>query len=169
MGDTASDPAAQEEWLRACFRRPGDYYFLIETENKIPLGAYGIYDIQGDSAESGRWVMRPDVPAAIPHAILAFEVAFDRLKLRELRARTISTNRTVLSLNAKMGFHQTKIEPNAQKIGGQPVDQVHFVLRREDWLPRREKLLPLAEMAARQIRQWAAAQPGSQVTTSNPL
>jgi RimJ/RimL family protein N-acetyltransferase len=158
LGDSATDTAAQETWLRAYFQRPGDYYFIVETLGKIALGAYGIYDLQGDSAESGRWVMRPDVPAAIPHAMIAFETAFGSLNLRELRAKTVSSNQSVLSLNAKFGFKQLRVEPNSQIIGGKPVDQIHFALHREDWLARREKLLPLAILAERQVKEWEKAQ-----------
>ncbi len=101
----------QESWLRAYFERQGDYYFIIETLGGIAVGAYGIYDVAGASAESGRWIIRPDVPAAIPSAMQAFEIAFEKLGLRELRVKTVSTNRSVLSLNRKFGFRQTRVEP----------------------------------------------------------
>ena len=159
VGDSATDSAAQESWLRAYFGRPGDYYFIIETQGGIAVGAYGIYDLTGDSAESGRWIIRPEVPAAIPSAILAFEVAFERLALRELRVKTVSTNRTVLSLNRKFGFRQTGIEPGAQVIGGQAVALVHFVLEAKDWLQARERILPLARVAEREVQDWERAQP----------
>ena len=158
VGDSAMDTAAQENWLRAYFDREGDYYFIIETQGGIAVGAYGIYDRTGDSAESGRWIIRPELPAAIPSALLAFEIAFERLALRELRVKTIATNRTVLSLNRKFGFRQTRIEPGAQLIGGQLVDQVHFVLEAEDWRKKREGLVPLARLAEKQVREWEQAQ-----------
>ena len=158
VGDSAMDTAAQENWLRAYFDREGDYYFIIETQGGIAVGAYGIYDRTGDSAESGRWIIRPELPAAIPSALLAFEIAFERLALRELRVKTIATNRTVLSLNRKFGFRQTRIEPGAQLIGGQLVDQVHFVLEAEDWRKKREGLVPLARLAEEQVREWEQAQ-----------
>jgi RimJ/RimL family protein N-acetyltransferase len=158
VGDSAIDAVAQQAWLRSYFQRPNDYYFIVETLGNISLGAYGIYDIQGDSAESGRWVMRPDVPAAIPHAIVAFDTAFDQLKLRELRAKTVSSNQPVLSLNVKLGFKELRLESNSQMIGGKPVDQIHFALYREDWPARRAKLLPLAQLAERQVKEWDKAQ-----------
>src|SRR5262245_50058972 len=66
VGDSAKDTASQETWLNSYFQRQGDYYFIIETLAGIPVGAYGIYDVNDGSAESGRWVIRGDVPAAIP-------------------------------------------------------------------------------------------------------
>jgi RimJ/RimL family protein N-acetyltransferase len=124
----------------------------------IPVGTYGIYDVAGASAESGRWIIRPGVPAAIPSAIEAFEIAFGTLGLRQLRAKTISTNHPVLSLNRKFGFRQTHVETGAQVIGGQLVDQVHFVLQSKDWPKVREGLLPLAGLAERQVHEWEQLQ-----------
>src|SRR5271169_6075212 len=76
VGDSALTASGQQAWLRAYFDRPGDYYFIIETAGRIPVGAIGIYNVNGRSAESGRWVIRPEVPAALPSATLAFEAAF---------------------------------------------------------------------------------------------
>jgi RimJ/RimL family protein N-acetyltransferase len=154
VGDSAVTEASQQAWIKTYFDRPGDYYFVIETQNRTPVGAYGIYDIKGTSAESGRWVIRPDVPAAIPSAILAFDTAFTTLHLDELRVRTVSSNRNVLSLNRKFGFRQTLVEPGAQVIAGQPVDMVHFLLPAGDWPKVRERLLPMAQLAEKQVLEW---------------
>jgi RimJ/RimL family protein N-acetyltransferase len=158
VGDSATDASAQQAWLKEYFLREGDYYFIIETSGKIPVGAYGIYDLTGDSAESGRWIVRPEVPAAIPSAILAFEIAFEKLRLRELRVKTVSTNTNVLSLNRKLGFTQTKVEAGERIIGGKPVDLVHFLLESKDWPKIREKFVPLARLAERQIGEWQQAE-----------
>lgn len=136
------------------FRRPGDYYFIIETSGGIPVGAYGIYGIVDSSGESGRWIIRPDVPAAIPSAMLAFDLAFGFLKLTEIRVTTVSTNLPVLSLNKKFGFRQIGVEKDSQIIGGQSVDLVRFVMTPPDWAKPRERLLPLARLAEQQIRDW---------------
>ena len=162
VGDSAVDVAGQESWLKAYFSRAGDYYFIIETQGSIPVGAYGIYNLTGHSAESGRWIVRPDVPAGIPSAILAFDLAFDQLGLQELRVTTVSTNQPVLSLNRKLGFRQTKIEPAAQVIAGKPVDLVHFLLSAEDWRKPHAQLLTMARLAGDQVREWERAHPRGQ-------
>ena len=147
VGDSAKDTAAQLAWMNAYFNRPGDYYFIIETSGGIPVGAYGIYDVIGASAESGRWVIRPEVPAAVPSALVAFDIAFGQLKLAELRVRTVSSNKNVLSLNRKFGFQQVRVEPSAQIIGGETVDMVHFLLEAKEWPKTRDKIASLARLA----------------------
>ncbi len=154
IGDSAVDVPEQEAWLRKYLDRPGDYYFLIETKGGLPVGTYGFSDLRGGSAESGRWVVRPEVPAAIPSAILCLDLAFEQLQLKFLRVRTVSTNTTVLSLNRKFGMRQTHVEKDSVKIGGQWVDQVAFTLDPADWLKARAPLLPLAQVAERQILDW---------------
>jgi RimJ/RimL family protein N-acetyltransferase len=161
VGDSASSVARQEAWLRDYFAREGDYYFLVETLGGVSLGAYGIYDQVGKRAVSGRWIIRQEAPAAIPSAILGFELAFGALGLEELRASTVSTNHSVLSLNRKFGFEQVMIEPGASNIGGKPVDLVHFVLYPKEWAKVRERMLPLAKQAETQIREWERSQPGT--------
>jgi RimJ/RimL family protein N-acetyltransferase len=158
VGDSAKDVAAQEAWLESYFEREGDYYFLIETSGGKPVGAYSIYNVIGKSAESGRWVIQPEVPAAIPSAMLAFELAFVKMRMQELRARTVSTNQPVLSLNRKFGFREERVERGAQVIGGKSIDMVHFLLKAEEWAKFRSKLLPLAKYAEQQIRDWEKAQ-----------
>lgn len=154
LGDSAKDVAEQEAWLKDYFQRDGDYYFVIETQDGTAAGAYGIYNRTGNSAESGRWVIQPEIPAAIPCAVLAFDLAFGPLGLAELRAKTVSTNQTVLSLNKKFGFKETRVEKGSQIIDGKSVDQVHFLMKAEEWAKLRPKLLPLAEFAATQIAEW---------------
>jgi RimJ/RimL family protein N-acetyltransferase len=157
VGDTAVDVSAQEGWLKAYFQREGDYYFIIETAGGIPVGAYGIYNLTGESGESGRWIIRPDVTAAIPSAILAFEIAFERLGLKEVRVSTVSTNQSVLSLNRKFGFRQVRVDPAALIIGGKPVDLVHFLLSPSDWQEPKKRLLSMARLAEAQVCEWEAA------------
>jgi RimJ/RimL family protein N-acetyltransferase len=159
VGDSAMDVASQQRWLENYFQREGDYYFVIETAGGKAVGAYGIYDISDGTAESGRWIIRPEVPAAIPSALVAFKLGFERLGLKELRAKTVTTNHGVLSLNKKFGFRETGTEHGALMIGGKPVDLICFVLAAKDWPKTRERLLPLARIAEKQVSDWEQAQP----------
>jgi RimJ/RimL family protein N-acetyltransferase len=162
VGDTSADVAGQEEWLKAYFAREGDYYFIVETPGGISVGAYGIYDQVGNRAESGRWIIQREVPAAIPSAIVGIDLAFKVIGVEELRASTVSTNHPVLSLNRKFGFEQVMIEPGARNIGGKPVDLVHFVLYPRQWAAARARMVPLASQAETQILDWEHSQPARQ-------
>ena len=161
VGDSAPDAASQKAWLTAYFKREGDYYFIVETPGEIPLGTFGIYNIAGASAEPGRWIMRREVPAAVPSVMVGFDLAFEKLGLSELRGTTVASNRPVLSLNRKFGYRLVGVEPAAQVIGGKAVDLARFVLTAEDWSKSRERLVPLARLAATQIQEWEQAQLGN--------
>ena len=154
IGDSATDIASQEEWLKFNFQCAGDYYFLIETIRGTPVGTYGIYDVNDCEGECGRWIIRPNIPAAVPSIFLAFEVAFMQLGLKRLRAHTVSTNHRVLSLNRRLGFREMETYPAAQVIEGKPVDLVRFEMRVADWPKARECILPMARMAEKSIQDW---------------
>ena len=154
VGDSAANVAAQEVWLRNYFEREGDYYFIVETLGGIPLGTHGIYDIQRNSAEQGRQIIRLEVIAGVPAATLATDLAFGSLGLKELRSTCVSTNRTVLSLHRKSGFKEIGIKRSAQIIGGSPVDLVQFLLTPEDWARTRNHIIPLARVAETQVLEW---------------
>jgi len=160
VGDSAANTAGQEAWLRNYFEREGDYYFIVETSGGIPLGTHGIYDVKGDSAEQGRQIIRPEVVAGVPTAILATDLAFSRLGLSKLRSNSVSTNRAVLSLHRKSGFKELGIKRSAQIIGGRPVDLVQFLLTAEQWFKIRDPLLPLAQLAGKQVLDWNSTQSG---------
>lgn len=154
IGDSAPDVGSQQQWLRTYLEREGDFYFIIETLEGMPLGTNSLYSCSGGSAEWGRYIVRPDVAAALPSAYLIFDLAFEKLKLHELRARCVSTNFTVHSFAKKCGFRQTETEYASRTIGGQSVDLIHFVLKSTDWAFCRKRLLPLAEFAEKKIKQW---------------
>lgn len=158
VGDSATNIAGQETWLRNYFEREGDYYFIVETPAGISLGTHGVYDVQGNSAEQGRQIIRPEVMAGVPAAILATDLAFGSIGLGELRSTCVSTNRAVLSLHRKVGFREIGIKRSAQFIGGQPVDLVQFLLTAESWWKVRDGLLPLAQLAGTHVLEWAKTQ-----------
>ena len=158
LGDSAADVAGQEAWLKAYFDRDGDYYFIAETLGGIPVGTHGIYDKTGTSAESGRYIMRPEVPAALPTSIISFDLAFGPIGLKEVRATSIASNRPLHSYIRKLGFRQTRVETAGRIIGGNPVDMLHFILTPEDWVKGRERALPLAKLAEAQVLDWEQQQ-----------
>jgi RimJ/RimL family protein N-acetyltransferase len=162
VGDSAGDVAGQQAWLKAYFERAGDYYFVVETVAGIAVGTYGLYDVAGVRAESGRWIIRPGVPAAVPSGIALLDAAFNKLCLREVHGATVANNHSVLSINRKFGFRQTRLETGARTIAGKAVDLVHFLMTAEDWPKARERLVPLARLAEIQVREWEQIQLANQ-------
>ena len=158
VGDSATDLTRQQAWLNSYFTREGDYYFIVETLGGIPVGTHAIYDANGTSAEHGRLIMRPEVPAVMPCLVNAFDLAFGPMGFTELRGTVVSTNQEVLSLHRKLGCRRIKIEPGGRVIGSKVVDMVHFVLLPEDWAKARERLLPLARLAEKEVLQWEQTQ-----------
>jgi len=158
LSDSPADVRGEQAWLEEYFDRAGDYYFIIQTIGGIPVGTLGLYNLAGTVAESGRWVIRPRVMAAVPSALLACVVAFEMLGLSHVYSRVVATNQAVLSLDQRLGFHMTRIEPAALVIGGKPVDLVHLVYLSPDWPANRQRLLPAALASEKRIRRWEQAQ-----------
>jgi RimJ/RimL family protein N-acetyltransferase len=154
VGDTSISVEAQEAWLSACFERPGDFYFIIETMGGTPVGTYSIYGVTGTSAEMGRWVVLPNVPAAVPSAIILIDFAFGRLGLTELRGTVVGSNFSVQSFNRKIGCHVVSTEKGGRLIGGVPVDIVHTRQYAREWPEYRQRLLPLAALAEKAVIEW---------------
>lgn len=160
VGDSATDVASQEAWLRAYFEREGDYYFIVESSGGIPLGTHGIYDVNGTSAENGRHIMRAEVMAGLPSGILTADLAFGSMGLHELRACVVATNLAVQSLHRKSGFKEVGRVAAAQMIDGKPVDMVEFLITTEEWRKHRDRELPLAHFAGKQVLEWEKTQLG---------
>lgn len=158
VGDSAGDVASQEAWLRAYFKRAGDYYFIVETPGGIPVGTHSVYGVSGAKAEVGRWIIRPGVQAAILSQVVVVDMAFGRLGLKSLRSVAVASNRPVLSLTRNIGFKQVRVEVAGRLIGGKTVDLVHFALAIEEWPQARERLLPMAKLAERLVCEWEQAQ-----------
>jgi len=158
IGDSAGDVASQESWLKTYFQRVDDYYFIIETPAGIPVGTYGIYHIAGVTAEQGRFVIRPEVRAAAPSAVVSMDLAFRELGFRELRGSTVATNLTALSFYRRMGFREKRTELAARMIAGKRIDLIHFVVSAEDWSNARPGIVPIAHLAEVQIREWEREQ-----------
>ena len=65
VGDSAPDVAGQQKWLETYFQREDDFYFIVETVAGTPLGTNGLYDLSGEPAEWGRYIIRPEVSGGL--------------------------------------------------------------------------------------------------------
>lgn len=157
VGDSATDVAGQERWLNRYFEREGDYYFIAETLNEIRLGTYGIYDLNETSAEIGRLVIRPEVPAGAPATLLLIDLFYGQMGITQLRGRAVARNHRARSFFRRLGFNEVRVEHAGQVISGQAVDMVLLSQASEDWLRVRERLITEAQQAETWIREWAQA------------
>ena len=157
VGDSATDIASQEKWLRDYFERDGDYYFVLETACGIPVGTYGFYNLTKESVDIGRWIVWPESSAAVPSVLIGIDIGFQRLGARKIHLTVVTTNARATKLYYWMGFKKTHIETDAQIINGKPVDLMHMEMDEEDWDSGRKRLLPVAVMLEVQVKKWEQA------------
>lgn len=106
----SNDVKAQEEWLHKYFQSPDDYYFVIENVfTNESEGLIGIYNIQNNKGEWGRWVIKNGSLAAIESVKLIYDIAFEQLGLDELYSRTIEDNVSVVDFHKSIGAKFRKI------------------------------------------------------------
>ena len=157
VGDSATDTASQEKWLRDYFERDGDYYFVLETACGIPVGTYGFYNLTKECVDIGRWIVWPESSAAVPSVLIGIDIGFQRLGARKIHLTVVTTNERAIKLYYWMGFRKTHIETDAQIINGKPVDLMHMEMDEEDWAGGRKRLLPVAVMLEVQVKKWEQA------------
>ena len=162
LGDSAAGVAQQEAWLHTYFDREDDIYFITETLSGLPMGTHGLSShVVHQTAEAGRLIVRPDVPAAVATSLITFDLAFGAMGLKELTGTSVSTNEKVHTYVYKFGFRKTHVETGARLIAGQPVDIFHFAMTAEEWTKNRSRVVPIATYAERQIHAWEKAQKSS--------
>lgn len=151
-----SDVGLQEAWLEAYFRRPGDYYFVVERiSTRAPEGLISIYDIDPVACHGtwGRWLLRRGSLAATESALLVYRVAFDVLGLESVSALSVLMNQPVVSFHESCGLPRYEVFPQYFHIRGVAYDAVEHRLTRLQW-PEVEPLLAgKASRVARTLRR----------------
>ncbi len=134
IGDSAKSVSDQKKWLRDYFERPDDYTFMIEVAQACrPVGMLGVYDINGDTGEWGRWVVNPGVMAGPASAWLAIHICLEVLGLDKVRCLIVESNKQVLSFHRRAGYVDRGFHPVHRIIGGQLVRMVELVTSRAQW------------------------------------
>ncbi len=132
---TDASVAAQERWLEAYLERPDDYYWAVERLADGTVEGYvGVYDVDGDRAEWGRWVLRPGSLAGPESAWLVHEAAFGPLGLRTVLTRTLAGNEPVLAFHRRYGAEVLRTVPRYATIDGVVHDAVEARMTRAHWL-----------------------------------
>lgn len=152
--ETSPSVAVQTRWLEKYFRRDGDYYWAAERLDDGRMeGVLGVYDVAGNRAEWGRWVLRPGSLAAAESAWLVHEAAFEVLRLDTLISRTLTENQAVVSFHARYGAETVRILPGYARIGDVVHDAVEARMTRERWATAGPRLRAIAQRTASLTRR----------------
>jgi RimJ/RimL family protein N-acetyltransferase len=124
----------QIAWIECYFERPHDYYFIVEeVESGEPHGAIGIYEIKSDTAEWGRWILKPGSMAALESAWLIYEAGFANLGLARMFARTLAENPKVVSFHDSFGASRNGILKDHFSINGEPKSAIEHQVVAAEW------------------------------------
>ncbi len=148
----------QLRWLASYYERPGDYYFVVERrDDGAAEGVVAVYDVDPatQTAEWGRWILRPGSLAAIESAWLTYRCALDVLKLSSVCCRTVANNASVVSFHDSCGIADRRLLPARFHLGGEALDAIEHRVAQADWPALSAKLEPLARMTARRAARHA--------------
>jgi RimJ/RimL family protein N-acetyltransferase len=151
LNPVSTEVADQEAYLRAYFSRPGDLYFVVESQQPVrPEGLIALYDVDPVTrrAEVGRWILRPGSLAAVESMWLVYRVAFDVLGVAEVFCRTVAENTHALSFHDSCGLQRTQVWPRDVRLGERWFDRVEHALTADAWPAVEAKLSHLARSLA---------------------
>lgn len=148
--DTSTRLADQIAWINAYERRAGDYYFIIE-DGRLgqAVGTVGLYNVDGDAGEWGRWLIHRNSLAAVESVALIYRLGFERLGLERLYCRTVAENLRVVSFHDSMGATRVGTIENFARLSDGPHDGVEHQVTRELW----ERLGPRLDRLADRVAQ----------------
>lgn len=128
----SADVNLQINWLNNYFEREGDYYFVIENLfTKEKEGLISIYNVEGNKAEWGRWVLKRGSLASLEGVDLLYKVAFEKLGLEELYTRTVEDNAVVVNFHKSINAKFRQILPNEFELEGKTYNAVEQYVDRE--------------------------------------
>lgn len=100
----------QRAWIKKQREDKGDYFFLAVTKDNRPIGTLGVYNIEKDTAESGRLALKGDALQNIEACLLLFKFSFEILKLKEMTGFVYADNKRAIRFNKKLGCSIGKSE-----------------------------------------------------------
>lgn len=98
-----NDVEKQRCWIDYHQKLEGDYYFVIEDINNNLVGTVSIYNISENEGELGRWVSKANSIINLESIILAYDFAFDILKLDKIWMYVIKDNTKVVKFHKVFG------------------------------------------------------------------
>jgi RimJ/RimL family protein N-acetyltransferase len=151
-----SDVSAQREWIARYLQRDNDCYWVVQRLGTNQReGVIGIYNVDpsAQTAEWGRWVLRPGSMAAAESALLIYRAAFECLKLESVYCLTVADNQPVVSFHDSCGLKRVEILKAHFKPGEKSFDVVKHILVRQEWKPVRDRLAAQAQLIAQRLNR----------------
>ena len=103
----------QKKWISSQRVAEGDYFFVVRAIDYTRIGTVSVYNIAGDSAESGRLALIGDPLQNTEASLLLFRFAFNVLKLRRVTGFIMADNKRADRFNKQFGCETGDVEENA--------------------------------------------------------
>ena len=153
---TSDDLNDQLTWLARYYKRPNDYYFVVEQlQDGLTEGFISLYDIDdaGNRGEWGRWILRSNSLAAVESAWLIYRCAFEILRLQEVYSRTVAQNKSVVSFHDSCGIVNRCVLPGHFELDGRRMDAVEHRVGKTDWAQLEVRLKRLVMLTGQRIQR----------------
>ncbi|MGB8065430.1 MAG: GNAT family N-acetyltransferase [Candidatus Sulfotelmatobacter sp.] len=156
--ETSTRVEDQVAWLERYFDRADDYYFIVENVHSFePQGTIGLYnvDLEQNSGEWGRWILKRGSMAALESAWLIYEVAFSRLSFDEVCSRTLAENHSVISFHDSFGALRSALLQKHFTLRGERKTAIEHRVTASEWPCLRDKhYSTIAKLASRIPSHW---------------
>lgn len=104
MGQSAASLEDQKKFIEWQMKQPGDYYFVVLNRKGERIGLIGVYNIQGNVAETGREINIGEPYETMEAEILLNEFCVNVLKLVTKIGVIYKTNALQIELQKKLGL-----------------------------------------------------------------
>ncbi len=128
----------QISWIKKQRNQDGDYYFIVENKKGKGIGVIGVYDVDGDCAETGRIAMIGNAFESIEAQLLSFEFAFNILGLEKTVNYVMADNLHALRFSQMFGSQSS--EPFKDNDGNMRIDGV---ITKASYLRSKEKIIKM--------------------------
>lgn len=125
----------QRQWIAKQRADKDSYYFLMLLPNGDPIGSISVYDIEGETAETGRFCSLGDPMSNIETCLMLNDFCFDVIGLKSVHIWVYEGNKSVIALNQSFGYVWTD---SKKDIKGEPFKV--GVLTQSKWLEKKEKI-----------------------------
>ena len=128
----------QLAWIRKQRQQEGDYFFVVENKKGVKIGVIGVYNVDGDCAETGRIAMIGNAFESIEAQLLSFDFAFDHLNLEKTVNYVMAEN--VHALRFSQLFGSQSSEPFEDTDGNMRIDGV---ITKASYLQSKSKIIKM--------------------------